>query len=107
MSCISGQPRMVDIGYLDKPGGATVVKCENCSLLIQVKEFESLFLSSCMRNPVSNTPQGKSTKGKTFFFLKKIPTFMITVKLYGVYIFRLEQQWFLYYYIYEMIIKVG
>lgn len=34
---------------------------------------------------------------------------MITVKLYGVYIFRLEQQWFLYYYIYiyEMIIKVG
>ena len=32
---------------------------------------------------------------------------MITVKLYGVYIFRLEQHWFLYYYIYEMIIKVG
>lgn len=32
---------------------------------------------------------------------------MITVKLYGVYIFTLEQQWFLYYYIYEMIIKVG
>ena len=32
---------------------------------------------------------------------------MITVKLYGVYIFRLEQQWFLYYYIYETIIKVG
>lgn len=32
---------------------------------------------------------------------------MITVKLYGVYIFTLEQQWFLHYCIYEMIIKVG
>lgn len=32
---------------------------------------------------------------------------MIPVKHYGVHTFRLEQQRFLYYYIYEMIIKVG
>lgn len=60
-----GQPREVDIGYLGKPGGPAVIKCENCHLLIQVKAFESLLLRSRMRNPVSDIPQGKSTNSKT------------------------------------------
>lgn len=64
-----------------------------------------------MRNPVSNIPQGKSTQSKT---LKKNPKnknkktqHLWLLWSFMEYIFKLEQQWFLYYYIYEMIIKVG
>lgn len=58
-----------------------------------------------MRNPESNSPQGKSTHSKTL--KKKKSQHLWLLWNFMVYIFKLEQQWFLYYYIYEMIIKVG
>lgn len=66
----------------------TIIKRENYSWLIKVKEFKSLFLNCCMRTPVSNIPQGKSTKSKTLLKKKKkIPTFMELLWNFMVYIF--------------------
>ena len=58
-----------------------------------------------MRNPMSNIPQGKSTKSKTSL-KRKNPNIFDQCETDDVSIFRLDQQWFLYYSIYKMIIKV-
>lgn len=55
----------VDTGYLCEPSGTTIIKCENCSLLVKVKEFESLFLNCCMRNPAI-FPKANQPKVKLF-----------------------------------------